>query len=136
MVDDENKLERETSIGDAYKQILLLAICNPYRLRQGDVGRVHCALERWAAYCQLNPIDAWQQDRQGQFGVPADIDDQPRYLELSGEQARGVEWVLDTAALGRLLREQYSRLSRPGRPPAFPRTSRLSSWAGSCSPGA
>ncbi len=111
VADEENRLVPETSIADAYKQILLLAISSPYRLRQGDVGRVYIALERWAPLCQLNPIDAWQQDRQGQFGVPADIDDQPKYLELNRETAAGVEWVLDTAALGRLLREQFSRLT-------------------------
>lgn len=111
VADDENKLVRETSVGDAYKQILLLAISSPYRLRQGDVGRVYGALERWASYCQLNPIDAWQQDGQGQFGVPADIDDQPKYLDLNKDHPVGVEWVLDTTALGRRLREQFTHLT-------------------------
>ncbi len=110
VADEENRLERETTIADAYKQILLLAVSSPYRLRQGDVGRVYIALERWAPLCQLNPIEAWQHDRQGQFSVPADIDDQPKYLEFNKRSAAGVEWVLDTAALGRLLREQFGRL--------------------------
>ena len=52
VVDEQSKLEPETSVGDAYKQILLLAISSPYRLRQGDVGRVYAALERWAPCCQ------------------------------------------------------------------------------------
>ncbi len=115
VADEENKLERETSIGDAYKQILLLAISSPYRLRQGDVGRVYIALERWASYCQLNPFDPLQQDRQGQFRVPADVDDQPKYLEPNKEHELGVEWLLDTTDLGRFLREQFAHLTRSGQ---------------------
>ena len=111
VADEENELERETSIGDAYKQILLLAISSPYRLRQGDVGRVYNALERWASHCRLNAFDALRRDQQGQFAVPADIDDQPKYLEANNGHEVGVEWMLDTTALGRLLREQFGYLS-------------------------
>ncbi len=113
VADEENELERETRIEDAYKQILLLAISSPYRLRQGDVGRVYNALERWASHCRLNAFDALQRYPKGQFAVPADIDDQPKYLEASTEHEVGVEWMLDTTKLGRVLREQFAYLGHP-----------------------
>ena len=111
LVDEENKLERATNIATAYKQILLLALSSPYRLRQGDVARVYTALERWASYCRLNRIDTQQQSWQGLFGVPSDIDDQPKYLELKDGQTGRLEWVLDTAALRGVLRRQLRILA-------------------------
>jgi hypothetical protein len=114
VMDDQNSLVRRTSITQTYKQILLLAISSPYRLRQGDVVKLYNALERWASYCRLNPIDTRAQNWQGLFGVPADIDDQPKYLDLRQKGQTGrLEWVLDTADLGGVLRDQLEYLTNP-----------------------
>jgi hypothetical protein len=57
-VSDDYRLERNpSSIADTYKQILLLALACPYRLRHGEVEGIYLALEDWAAFCTLQPID-------------------------------------------------------------------------------
>jgi hypothetical protein len=119
VMDDQNSLVQRTTISHAYKQILLLAISSPYRLRQGDVVKLYSALERWASYCRLNPIDTRAQNWQGLFGVPADIDDQPKYLDLRQKGQTGrLEWVLDTADLGGVLRDQLEYLTNAAAAPA------------------
>lgn len=49
---------QNSSIEDNYKQILLLALANPYCLRQHITGAVFKALENWASYCRILPYSA------------------------------------------------------------------------------
>ena len=114
--DPENALVKSRSIEDIYKQALLLALSNPYRLRQGDVVRVCNALELWSPYCRLNPVNSSGGQPQGLFAVRFESDEQPAYLD--GQGPRGLSFVLDTSALGGLLREQDAYLEDPLKHPS------------------
>ena len=46
-----------TSIEEQYKQILLLALTNPYRYSQSDIGSIYSLLEYWTPQCRLFPAD-------------------------------------------------------------------------------
>jgi hypothetical protein len=112
--DSENVHVKGLSIFSNYKQILLLAVCGPYRLRQGDVLKVYVALEKWVEYCDLTPIKHPDHTPQGLFGVRPDTDEQPAYLELGQAAGRltGLEWVVDTTRLGEMLREELGIAGR------------------------
>lgn len=107
--DSNSRLVKTRSIEDIYKQVLLLALSNPYRLRQGDVVKVSEALELWTRYCQLTPVGRSDDSPQGLFAIRQDSDEQPRYLDGS-RPAKGLTWVLDTTRLGGLLRELDAHL--------------------------
>jgi len=46
----------DSTIADNYKQILLLALANPYRLRQPIMEAVYLALRDWAPHCHIQPF--------------------------------------------------------------------------------
>ncbi len=68
-----------STIADAYKQILLLALACPYRLRHSEAEDIYQALEEWARYADLQtpegPTDAL-------FATNLDSDQPPGYLVL------------------------------------------------------
>jgi len=77
---DETAPQRNPStITDAYKQILLLALACPYRLPQGEVEEIYRALEEWADYSELQADDATEA---ALFAVNLDSDQPPSYLVL------------------------------------------------------
>ena len=129
--DSENALVKSRSIEDLYKQSLLLALSNPYRLRQGDVLKVCNALELWSSYCRLTPVEHPDRQPQGLFAIHLESDEQPTYLDNNSPSSVGLTSVLDTTALGGLLREldaylngEESKLSKSVRkalPPNFPK---------------
>lgn len=132
MVEDpENALVKSRSIEELYKQALLLALSNPYRLRQGDVLKVCNALELWSSYCRLTPVEHPDRQPQGLFAIHLESDEQPTYLDNNSASAGGLTSVLDTTALGGLLREQDAYLNgdqakpsksvRKALPPNFPK---------------
>lgn len=76
--DDEQQLAPRTSIATVYKQILLLALATPYRLRQGEVPAVYTALEKWAQSAVLDKFTP--QSEEGEtplFVVHLDSDEEP-----------------------------------------------------------
>jgi len=68
-----------STIADAYKQILLLALACPYRLRHSEAEDIYQALEEWARYADIQttekPADAL-------FAINLDSDQPPSYLVL------------------------------------------------------
>lgn len=48
---------QETTVEEQYKQILLLALANPYRHSQPDLAWIYTQLHHWAPLCQLRPAD-------------------------------------------------------------------------------
>ena len=128
--DPDNQLVKTRTIEDVYKQALLLSLSNPYRLRQGDVVKVCNALELWSPYCRLTPVTHSGSYPQGLFAIHQNSDEQPCYLEGTNS-GNGLSWVLDTTALGGLLREQDAYLTgkqkKPSKtvlkalPPKFPK---------------
>ena len=70
-----------TSIEDAYKRILLLALACPYRLRQGEVEQVYEWLHDWSQHATLEKL-ATTNNPNGLFVANFASDDPPTYLVL------------------------------------------------------
>ncbi|HHJ13016.1 MAG TPA: hypothetical protein ENJ79_01380 [Gammaproteobacteria bacterium] len=68
-----------TTIGNLYRQILLLALACPYRMRQNEAEQVYLALEKWARHCELNRIE---KRPEALFVTNLDRDEGPAYLVL------------------------------------------------------
>lgn len=67
------------TVADAYKQILLLALACPYRLRHGEAEAVYAALDEWAPLSELQPLD---EHPKALFSTNLDSDQPPRYLSM------------------------------------------------------
>ncbi len=53
-INDVNLVSHKSiSITDAYKQILLIAATDPYRMRLGEILKIYNEMEIWAGNCQL-----------------------------------------------------------------------------------
>ena len=95
----------ETSnIDTIYKQILLLSLACPYRLRQKEIHFAYNALIDWASFCQLtNPERGTVR---GLFSVNTQSDDPPGYRNLHTDSDRDIHHtrVLDTSAVADRLR--------------------------------
>jgi hypothetical protein len=110
-----------TSVETAYKQILLLSLSGPYRLRQTEIRQVYNLLGRWAPFCRIRP--ARDRDNIGIFTCHLASDDPPRYLQLTRRERLDEDWIiLDTsgmtdpanATLGELREKPHLRTILPG----------------------
>ncbi len=112
--DHEYTLIDEASSADAYKQILLLALASPYRLRQGEVEQVYGALERWAPHAQIcalaDPCAA-----QALFMVVTNGDAPPTYRLPEGHAMESEARLIDTQGLANAIREDMIHGQAPGR---------------------
>jgi hypothetical protein len=107
VVDDAAEVPARATIEALYKQALMLSLAGPYRLRQGEVPRVHETLGDWVEDCVLSDYRR-QRPSAGLFAVLADSDRPPLALQQV-EDPRRVRWVLDTAPLTRRLRVGVAR---------------------------
>lgn len=99
----------ESSIENAYKRILLLALACPYRLRQGEVEQVYAWLCGWSQYASLNKL-VETHNPNGQFMVNLDSDDPPTYLVLRDTQDhQSACRLLNAARLADIMREASVR---------------------------
>ncbi len=103
VADHEYTLIETATISDAYKQILLLALACPYRLRQGEVEQVEQALERWASYAELLSSQA-QDHPEALFVVNLQHDESPTYRVLHDQDQLNSCRLLETQGLTRVLR--------------------------------
>jgi len=85
--DELNTLLPESSIARAYKQILLLALASPYRLRQGEAETVYNALAHYAGYAHVVPFSE-SLAHEVLFSVRMDSDRAPDYLIFSQDECR------------------------------------------------
>ena len=87
-----------TSVENAYKQVLLLSLASPYRLRQGEIRQVYTLLARWVPFCRFHA--AQEQDTPGLFTCHLSSDEPPRYLQLTRRELVDAEWIiLDTSGM-------------------------------------
>ncbi|MGH8751385.1 MAG: hypothetical protein ACREUV_06740 [Burkholderiales bacterium] len=103
------------SVGGTYKQTLLLALANPYKLMQGEADRVNDYL---AAHSNVAKLYPWQQT-QGTlafFLINLESDSPPKSMEQEGEPNPRSHILLSTDALVSSLHEQIAKLES-GRPP-------------------
>ena len=91
-----------STIETVYKQILLLSLANPYRLRQKEIHHVYSALHDWAAACHLSSADGKQDN--GLFTINLLSDDPPCYRTLdSNTQPNRYSRILDTSDMAGML---------------------------------
>ena len=74
-----------TSIEDAYKRILLLALACPYRLRQGEVEQIYAWLREWSRHASLDQLTETKNPN-GLFVANFAADEPPTYLVLRDVQ--------------------------------------------------
>lgn len=104
VTDHEYVLIEASSVSDVYKQILLLALACPYRLRQGEVEQVEQALERWSGYALIAPQG--QDNAQALFAINPQHDESPTYRVLHDRIQITTCRLLDTQGLTHVLREE------------------------------
>jgi len=98
--------KNSSTIADAYKQILLLALACPYRLRHSEAGDIYQALEEWARYADLQtcdePVDAL-------FATNLDSDQPPSYRVLrEATENRHTSRILTTRRLAERLHKELA----------------------------
>ncbi|MGD2055422.1 MAG: hypothetical protein PVJ15_01350 [Gammaproteobacteria bacterium] len=107
-----------STIGDIYKQILLLSLASPFRLRQNEIRQVYDTLGQWTPYCKLGTIP---QLPNGLFGCHLDSDEPPCYRIMKHHDQLDEQWrILDTggmtAPVQTALAESRVSASHPGLP--------------------
>lgn len=105
VADNDYTLIESATLSDTYKQILLLALSCPYRLRQGEVEQVAHALERWASYANLF-APTGQEPTQALFITNLRENNPPTYRVLHNQDTLGSCRLLDTQGLTQILREE------------------------------
>ena len=113
--DSENKALPKSSIARLYKQILLLALASPYRMRQGEAHAVYNALARWAGHAEIIPYND-PSAAEALFVVHLDSDDAPdfqafNHRDCNTELCR----LVDTRQLSHLLQEELNYLGAKGK---------------------
>lgn len=99
-----------SSIETLYKQILLLALACPYRMRHGEAEEVQARLEHWAEHCRLNSM-ALPGHQPGLFMTNLASDEPPMYRSLrQGGENDALCRALDTAELAEDIRAALSTL--------------------------
>jgi hypothetical protein len=99
-----------SSIETLYKQILLLALSCPYRMRHGEAEQVQIRLERWAEHSRLTPMSLHGQ-QPGLFMSHLDSDDPPVYRSLrQGNENDVLCRALDTTELAEDVRTALATL--------------------------
>lgn len=112
-VTDTTSPTREASnIETIYKQVLMLALACPYRLRQNEIHFAYNALIDWASYCRLDAPGTRKVI--GLFCVDLLSDNPPSYHELrpQGESKVHHLRILDTTAVADRLRAVLENESR------------------------
>ncbi len=98
------------SIDEGYKQILLLALACPYRLRHGEAGAVYQALLNCSGLAELQPLDS---ESDALFLVDPDQDQPPGYRAMHRQSAAGSARLLDTRRLAARLCKALTDKEQP-----------------------
>jgi hypothetical protein len=116
VADDHARSRKGSTIADAYKQILLLALACPYRLRQAEVEQIYQALELWAPFAELQRVG---EKGSALFSTNLDSDQPPSYLVLREAGAnRSTCRALNTVRLADQVRQTLAAMRNPdSRPP-------------------
>ena len=97
------------SISSTYKQALLLALANPYKLMQGEVDRATDYLLQHGNLAKLLPMQDTQ-SAPGVFLINLDSDAPPKSLEQNAKAEMHNHILLNTDALVSALNDQISKL--------------------------
>jgi len=112
VADPTSPASEASSIASIYKQILLLSLACPYRMRQKEIHYVYNVLLDWARFCRLTPASNARAN--GQFALNLQSDTPPAYRALSGNQDDDkYTRILDTTAATEQLRDVLSAENVP-----------------------
>ena len=93
-----------STISTVYKQILLLSLACPYRLRKKEIHFVYNALLNWADTSQLHCMD--ESRPHGLFAINLNTDNPPSYLALNERATPNSHWrILDTTSMSDRIRD-------------------------------
>ncbi len=93
-----------STISTVYKQILLMSLACPYRLRQKEIHFVYNALMDWADRTRLYDMEGEQTP--GLFAVNLNADNPPSYRVLNDKVTQGHQWrILDTTSMAEQIRD-------------------------------
>jgi hypothetical protein len=97
---EQEKVEREvvdaearSTIFDTYVEALLLSLCDPYRLVQGELDRVVAQARAWRGLCTLTQSRPATRPG-GHFLVTCDLDRAPKPIIGTTEDTGGPNWRL------------------------------------------
>ncbi|MBT8118016.1 MAG: hypothetical protein KJO66_09295, partial [Gammaproteobacteria bacterium] len=101
-----------SNIETIYKQILLLSLACPYRLRQKEIHFAYNALIDWASFCRLSQPGTRMET--GLFSVNIHSDDPPAYRNLHTVEDSDIHHsrILDASAIAHRLRAALENESR------------------------
>ncbi len=100
----------ESSIARGYKQMLMLALASPYRLRQGEAEAIYHALGRWAAHTDIIPFNHPKAEA-ALFVVHMDSDSEPDYHAFDHRHCDSDACrMVETHQLSHLLRDELHYL--------------------------
>jgi hypothetical protein len=92
-----------STVEDIYKQILLLSLACPYRLRQNEISDVYILLSQWAPYSKL--IRVPDETSGGFFTWNLEADHAPAYLTTRNREDRNTHWRnLNTSEMSKPVR--------------------------------
>lgn len=107
----------DCNISDIYKQILLLALAGPYRLRQHVTGAVYAALEGWVSSARILPYGEIKDDAYA-FTIGMNTDAAPGYFRDDGTVNPAFCRTIDTSELAQKVNQAL--LSEDGLPQKIP----------------
>ena len=113
VLDNQRIFVKKSTISEEYNRILLLSLASPYRLRQGEVNKVHNALERWTRKSKLFHIE---QDKivQGYFAINLKADTPPLNIALVNQNCNPEDCrTLDTETLANTIRDEIQNTRDP-----------------------
>jgi cyclic-di-GMP-binding protein len=97
---EQEKVEREvvdaetrSTVFDAYVEALLLSLCDPYRLVQGELDKIVAQSRSWRGICTLTQSRPATRPG-GHFLVPCDLDRTPKPIISPNEETGGPNWRL------------------------------------------
>ena len=96
--DAHHKYNLRSTIQSEYLCLLMVHLASPYRLRQGEVGKVFTAMENWASRCKL--LKPSEQSTHSHFAINLESSHPPRSLALTTEKSPSNECrIIDTSEL-------------------------------------
>ena len=115
----------DSIIASLYKQVVLLALAGPYRLRQSEIETINTMLVDWQRHAEINDIiDPEQQT--GMCSLNLNGDEPPGYLALCSDLNVNFCRVLDTSALIEVLGQHIVAGTPVQAPGALGRANKLS----------
>ena len=114
VLDNQRIFVKKSTISEEYSRILLLSLASPYRLRQGEVNKVHNTLERWTLKSQLYEIIE-DEKVQGYFAINLKSDNPPRNIALVNQDCNPDDCrTIDTERLAETIRDEIQNTRDSG----------------------